>query len=111
MAACRRDLKYRAPSESIASGYETKKQRSAGAAPEGRQSGVRATIRLSTTPLASKAGAHSTVLSPKSTKTRKTWSARTPGCQRKLDAAKDHSAETLDSIHFDIDILRNSFEK
>ncbi len=31
MAACRRDLKYRAPSESIASGYETKKQRSTGA--------------------------------------------------------------------------------
>jgi hypothetical protein len=33
------------------------------------------------------------------------------GMQRKLDAAKDHSAEALETIHFDIDILRNSFEK
>ena len=31
--------------------------------------------------------------------------------QRKLDAAKDHSAEALESIRFDIDFLRNSFEK
>jgi len=31
--------------------------------------------------------------------------------QRKLDAAKDHSAEALESIRFDIDILRHSFER
>ena len=31
--------------------------------------------------------------------------------QRKLDTAKDRSSEALESFHFDIDILRNSFEK
>lgn len=31
--------------------------------------------------------------------------------QRKLDSAKEHSAEALESIHLDVDILRNSFEK
>ena len=31
--------------------------------------------------------------------------------QRKLDAAKDHSAEALESLRFDIDILRHSFER
>ena len=31
--------------------------------------------------------------------------------QRKLDIANDPSSEALESVHFDIDILRNSFEK
>ena len=31
--------------------------------------------------------------------------------QRKLGAAKDHSVEALESIHLDVDIFRNSFEK
>ena len=31
--------------------------------------------------------------------------------QRKFEAAKDRPSEDLESIHFDIDILRNSFEK
>jgi len=31
--------------------------------------------------------------------------------QRKFEAAKDRSSEDLESVHFDIDILRNSFEK
>jgi len=31
--------------------------------------------------------------------------------ERKLDAAKDYSAEALESVHLDVDILRNSFEK
>ena len=31
--------------------------------------------------------------------------------QRKLGAAKDHSAEALESLRFDIDLLRNSFER
>jgi hypothetical protein len=31
--------------------------------------------------------------------------------QRKLDAAENHSAEALESIRFDVDILRNSVER
>lgn len=33
------------------------------------------------------------------------------GISRKLEAAKDSPAEVLESIRFDIDILRHSFEK
>jgi hypothetical protein len=31
--------------------------------------------------------------------------------QRKLDVAKDHSAEAIESLRSDTDILRNSFER
>ena len=31
--------------------------------------------------------------------------------QRKFEAAKDRPSEDLESLHFDIDIMRNSFEK